>query len=53
MTTAFASVKRHYRAIVVAGGVILIAMGVLFLTGGLHQLNIEAQKLTNELGLNL
>ena len=35
MTTAFAVVKRHYQAIVAAGGVILIAMGVLILTGEL------------------
>jgi len=53
MTSAFAVVKRHYPAIVGIGGVILIAMGVLFLTGEFEQLNIEAQKLTSELGLNL
>lgn len=53
MTAAFAVVKRHYPAIVGAGGVILIAMGVLFLTGEFEQLNIEAQKLTSELGLDL
>ncbi len=43
MTTAFAAVKRHYQAIVAAGGVILIAMGVLIWTGELFQLNIEVQ----------
>ena len=32
MTTAFAAVKRHYAAIVAAGGLILIAMGVLIWT---------------------
>jgi cytochrome c-type biogenesis protein len=53
MTTAFDAVKRHYAAIVAVGGVILIAMGVLILTGEFFQLNIEAQKLTNELGLDL
>ena len=53
MTAAFAVVKRHYRAITVAGGLILIAMGVLVVTGEFFQLNIEAQRLTNELGLNL
>jgi cytochrome c-type biogenesis protein len=52
-TTAFAAIKRHYRAIVAAGGAILIAMGVLILSGGFTQLNIWAQKLTSELGLNL
>jgi cytochrome c-type biogenesis protein len=52
MTTAFAAVKRHYAAIMAAGGAILIAMGVLILTGDFAQLNIQAQKLTNDLGLN-
>jgi cytochrome c-type biogenesis protein len=52
-TTAFAVVKRHYGAIVAAGGGILIAMGVLILTGVFTELNIWAQKVTSELGLNL
>ena len=52
-TTAFALIKRHYRAIVGFGGGILIAMGVLILTGGFTELNIWAQKMTSELGLNL
>ena len=51
MTSVFSVVKRHYTAIVAAGGVILIAMGVLILTGEFFQLNVEAQKLTNDLGL--
>ncbi len=53
MTTAFAAVKRHYWVITTIGGLILIAMGILILTGEFFQLNIEAQKLTNDLGLNL
>jgi cytochrome c-type biogenesis protein len=53
MTTAFAVVKRHYAAITAVGGVILIAMGVLILTGEFFRLNIEAQNLTQDLGLNL
>jgi cytochrome c-type biogenesis protein len=53
MTSAFAVVKRHYPAIVAAGGVLLIAMGVLFVTGEIERLNIEASKLTSELGLDL
>ncbi|MEK6328495.1 MAG: cytochrome c biogenesis protein CcdA [Actinomycetota bacterium] len=53
MTTAFAFVKRHYSAVIATGGVILIGMGILFLTGEFFRLNIEAQKLTSELGLNL
>jgi cytochrome c-type biogenesis protein len=52
-TAAFATVRRHYRAIVVGGGGILIAMGVLILTGAFTELNTWAQKVTNELGLNL
>lgn len=53
MTRAFAVVKRHYNAIVATGGVVLIAMGILIWTGEFTQLNIEAQKLTNEMGLNI
>ena len=52
-TTAFAAIKRHYSAIVAAGGGILIAMGILILTGGFTELNVWAQKVTSELGLNL
>jgi cytochrome c-type biogenesis protein len=52
MTTAFTAVKRHYQAIVVAGGLILIAMGVLIWTGELFQLNIEAQRWLSDLGLD-
>jgi cytochrome c-type biogenesis protein len=52
MTTAFAAIKRHYAAIMAVGGAILIAMGVLILTGDFAQLNIQAQRLTNDLGLN-
>ena len=53
MTSAFDAVKRHYNAIVATGGAVLIAMGILIWTGEFTQLNIEAQKLTNDLGLNL
>jgi cytochrome c-type biogenesis protein len=53
MTTAFGFVKRHYPAVIATGGVILIGMGILFLTGEFFRLNIEAQRLTTELGLNL
>jgi cytochrome c-type biogenesis protein len=52
MTTAFAVVKRHYQAIVAVGGVILIAMGVLILSGELSRLNGEAQSWLSSLGLN-
>jgi cytochrome c-type biogenesis protein len=52
MTTAFEAVKRHYPAIVASGGVILIAMGILIWTGELTQLNVEAQRILSELGLD-
>jgi cytochrome c-type biogenesis protein len=52
-TSAFDVVKRHYRAITATGGAILIAMGVLILSGGFTELNNWAQRLTNDLGLNL
>ena len=52
-TSAFDVLKRHYRAITATGGAILIAMGVLILSGGFTDLNNWAQRVTNELGLNL
>ena len=52
MTRVFAVVKRHYNAIVATGGAILIVMGVLIWTGELTQLNIEAQKLLDSVGLD-
>jgi cytochrome c-type biogenesis protein len=52
MTTSFAAVKRHYRAIMAVAGGILITMGVLILTGDFFQLNVEAQRLTSDLGLD-
>jgi cytochrome c-type biogenesis protein len=51
MTTAFAVVKRHYQVIVAAGGLILIAMGILIWTGELTRLNNEAQSWLSEIGL--
>jgi cytochrome c-type biogenesis protein len=52
MTTAFVAVKRHYRVIMASGGAVLILMGVLVYTNELFQLNIEAQKLLDRVGLN-
>lgn len=52
MTSVFDAVKRHYTAIVATGGAILIVMGVLIWTGELTQLNIEAQKLLDSIGLD-
>ena len=51
-TTAFEAVKRHYAAIVAVAGAFLIAMGVLVYTDELFQLNIEAQKALDSVGLN-
>src|SRR4029079_1457681 len=51
-TTAFAVVKRHYALNMGIGGGILIAMGILILTGGFTDLNIQAQKWTSDLGIN-
>jgi cytochrome c-type biogenesis protein len=53
LTTAFAAVKRHYAAIMAFAGGILIAMGILILTGEFFRLNAEANRLTSDLGLNL
>jgi len=52
MTTAFAFVKRHYGAVIGIGGVVLIAMGILIWTGEFFRLNIEAQNLLDNLGLD-
>ena len=52
MSTAFGLIKRHYGALMATGGVVLIAMGVLIWTGELFQLNIEAQRLLDRMGLN-
>jgi cytochrome c-type biogenesis protein len=52
MTTAFTVVKRHYQAIVAVGGVILIGMGFLVLSGEISRLNVEAQNWFESTGLN-
>jgi cytochrome c-type biogenesis protein len=52
MTSAFAVVKRHYQAIVAVGGLILIAMGVLILTGEIFRLNLEVQSWMESSGLD-
>ena len=52
MTTAFTVIKRHYEAIVVVGGLILIAMGILIWTGELSQLNTEVVNWMEESGLD-
>lgn len=52
MTSLFAVIKRHFRIVIGAGGVVLIAMGVLIWSGELYQLNIHAQNALNSLGIN-
>jgi cytochrome c-type biogenesis protein len=51
-TTAFGWVKRHYALINGLAGVLLIAIGVLVLSGELFRLNIETQKLLDKWNLN-
>ncbi|HUB75772.1 MAG TPA: cytochrome c biogenesis protein CcdA [Solirubrobacteraceae bacterium] len=52
MASVFSAVKRHYGAVVVLGGTILIAMGVLIWTGELTVLNQEAQNGLSSLGID-
>jgi cytochrome c-type biogenesis protein len=52
MTSAFAVVKRHYQAIVAVGGVILVGMGFLILSGEISRLNIEAQNWLEQSGID-
>ena len=51
-TTAFRWVRDHYMLITSLSGAVLIAMGILMLTGELTWLNAEAQKLMSKLGLD-
>lgn len=51
-TTAFAFIKRHYAVIMAAGGVVLVAMGVLVFTGELTRLNNELLRTLNDAGIN-
>jgi cytochrome c-type biogenesis protein len=51
MTAALAVVKRHFPVVIALGGAIMIALGVLILTGEFTVLNSKASQLTTELGL--
>ncbi len=51
-TRAFGFFKRHYGAIQGGAGVVLVAMGVLVLTGELFRLNIEVQQFLDRHDLN-
>ena len=50
---AFSFFKRHYVAVQVGSGVVLVVMGVLVLTGELFRLNLEAQEWLDRYGLNV
>ena len=52
MLSAFKHVQRHYRAIQVTAGVLLVSMGTLLLSGKLYLLNTYAQRLLRSLGLD-
>lgn len=49
---SFEWVKRHYAAIQVGAGLVLVAMGVLVYTNELFVLNVEVQRALDDLGLN-
>jgi cytochrome c-type biogenesis protein len=51
MTNALAAVKRHFPVIIAIGGGVMIALGVLILTGEFTVLNAKANELTTTLGL--
>jgi cytochrome c-type biogenesis protein len=51
-TPSFAFFKRHYAAIQVGSGAVLVAMGVLVMTGELFRLNIEVQQFLDRFDLN-
>ena len=51
-TRSFNFFKRHYAAIQIGSGLVLIAMGALILTGELFRLNIEVQQFLDRYGLN-
>jgi cytochrome c-type biogenesis protein len=49
---AFGFFKRHYAAIQLGSGAVLMAMGVLVITGELFRLNIEVQQFLDRFDLN-
>jgi len=51
-TRAFSFFERHYAVIQAGAGIVLIAMGVLVLTGELFRLNIEVQQFLQRYDLN-
>ena len=51
-TSAFRWLRDRYLIVTAVSGVVLIAMGLLLLTGELTRLNLEAQDALDSLGLN-
>lgn len=52
-STSFAFFKRHFMALQLGAGSVLVVMGVLVVTGELFRLNVEVQQLLDRYGLNL
>jgi cytochrome c-type biogenesis protein len=53
MTSALAIVKRHFTVIVAVGGAVMIALGLLILTGEFTILNADANSLLHGTGLDI
>jgi cytochrome c-type biogenesis protein len=53
MTNALAVVKRHFPVIIAVGGVVMITLGALILTGEFTVLNAKANTLLQGTGLNV
>jgi cytochrome c-type biogenesis protein len=51
-TTAFRWIRDRYVVVTAVSGAVLVVMGVMILTGEITRLNIEAQKLAEDLGLD-
>jgi cytochrome c-type biogenesis protein len=51
-TTAFRWIRDRYLVVTAVSGCVLIAMGVLILTGELTELNVQAQRALSDLGLD-
>jgi cytochrome c-type biogenesis protein len=50
-STVFRWMRDRYVVITATSGVVLVAMGVLIFTGEIAQLNVEAQRLLDQIGL--
>ena len=51
-TTAFRWIRDRYLVVTAVSGCVLVLMGVLILTGELTRLNVEAQNLLQDVGLD-